>query len=145
MKKIIDIIYLYLELIKLDILLRLYGFTKVFDSYVKKYGILGTNTAFEADIDLRSEVGKLLILIQVVSTFYPFGAKCMHRSLLGYKVIRKRYKVPIDVVVGISKFPFGAHAWLVYETYNLTDDYISTNRYQVILHSSNYLDLGALR
>ncbi len=140
MKKTFSFIYIFFTLIKLDILLRLNGFTKMFDLYVKRYGMLGTDNTFEDNMDLRIQVGKLLVLIQLVSTFYPFGAKCIHRSLLGYRIVREKYKVPINIVIGISKFPFGAHAWLKYDRYNLTDDYISTNRYQVILDSSTYLD-----
>jgi hypothetical protein len=102
MKKTFSFIYIFFTLIKLDILLRLNGFTKMFDLYVKRYGMLGTDNTFEDNMDLRIQVGKLLVLIQLVSTFYPFGAKCIHRSLLGYRIVREKYKVPINIVVALG-------------------------------------------
>ncbi|WP_409344795.1 lasso peptide biosynthesis B2 protein [Paenibacillus sp. MBLB4367] len=84
----------------------------------------------------NQDVIKLLILIDKICTMYPFEAQCLHRSFLGYRYIRKQFGIPVDLVIGVRKFPFYAHAWLKLRDKNVNESDEFTRDLIVILSSS---------
>lgn len=145
MSKIFKFVYIYCLLIKFDLKLRSKGFPKVFDMYVSKYEDI---EIFNYKIDevekVNEEIKELLVLVELACVFYPANAKCIHKSFLSYRFLRKKYKVPIKLVIGVSHFPFEAHAWIMQGKYNIGEDAIDTERYKIILDSSDYQKGGAL-
>jgi hypothetical protein len=41
----------------------------------------------------------------------------------------------VDLVIGVKKFPFSSHAWLVLNDKNVNEDETYTNQFLVILSS----------
>jgi len=134
---IINFIYIYCLLIKLDFLLKCRGFPTVFELYVNKYELIKiTNYKTEKIEEVNLKIKKLLVLIEFVCSCYPGKAKCIHKSFLSYRLLRQRYKIPLKLVIGVSHFPFEAHAWIMQGKYNIGDESINTDKYKIILDSS---------
>gem|GEM_PF-5280907 len=56
-------------------------------------------------------VQQLAHLVRRASAWHPFQAVCLHQNLvLGFLLRRRRLHA--DLVIGVSTFPFFAHAWL---------------------------------
>ncbi|QUG43127.1 lasso peptide biosynthesis B2 protein [Psychrobacillus sp. INOP01] len=80
-------------------------------------------------------VSQMVDFIDRVCILYPKKAECLHRSFLGYKYLRTEFKLPVDLVIGVRKYPFSAHAWLTMFEENINDSNELTNQYSVILKS----------
>ncbi|MDU5723941.1 MAG: lasso peptide biosynthesis B2 protein [Clostridium butyricum] len=140
------ILVLLVNIFFLDIQLRVRKFKSVINSYCKKYS--NVDTKFYDDltedqlIKLKEDIYNFFIAIQYASELYPFNAKCLHRTLITYKFLKKTYKMPVKFMVGVKKFPFDSHAWLKWnEEYgegNILDLEEDTNKYEVIIDSSKY-------
>lgn len=138
MKKILRTIAffrIYLALISFDLELRIFGFQKLFPKYVNRFHI---NTATRSKIgseQLVREIDELLSLIDKVCAGYPFKAQCLHRSFLGYRFVRSKYGIPVNLVIGVRKFPFSSHAWLMFRDKNLNELEEYTSQFKIILSS----------
>lgn len=140
MGKIFRFIYIYLKLIQLDLDLIKNGVPQVFEKYVEKYEPIDIKNYKTHEIqEINRQIMELIVLIETVCVFYPKNARCIHKSFLSYRILREKYKIPLKLVIGVCHFPFSAHAWIMQGKYNIGEDEVDTNRYKVILDSSNYL------
>lgn len=109
-----DLMYLVLYIFKIkkvDKLIKENSFEKVIEnttsnlSELKKYD--------ENEISkLEKKIIKELIAIDKASTLFWGEAKCLHRTILQYDLLRKKYGLDVEIVIGVKKFPFASHAWL---------------------------------
>lgn len=127
---------IFMSLILIDLKLRLFGFHKIFPPFIKKYKLYEDDQPITEE--LAEKLNDLLNSIDLTCSSYPFDAKCLHRSFLGYQFIRKKYQVPIELVIGVKKFPFTSHAWLTYKGMNVNEDPKYTNEFSVILTSEKH-------
>lgn len=123
----------YCLLVQLDIQIRFVSFQKLFELFVKQYAISDEREEIsEKEID---EINQWLQIIDNVCASYPFEAQCLHRSFLGYRIVRTRFRIPVDLVIGTRKFPFYAHAWLMLKNSNFNESPEFTSSLTIILHS----------
>lgn len=138
--KFISVIRLLMLLIMFDIEMHLKGFNAVFMRYCNKYSHIKKLTRkFNDDESVINSIEQEFLLFDVVCTWYPRKANCIHKTLVGYKIIRQKYGIPVDMVVGVRKFPFEAHAWLVLKGKNIFNDIEEDGNYKIIINSVNYL------
>ncbi|MBB3111975.1 hypothetical protein FHS18_004043 [Paenibacillus phyllosphaerae] len=135
MKRIILQIYKYcitaIYLVSFDINLKRLGFNDVFTIYKKKYADMNIKKVpFE---DLYQQSSEYLKIIDRVCAVYPFEAKCMHRSFLAYRILRKKFSIPVSIVIGVKKFPFYSHAWVMLGDKNINESEEFTKQFKVIL------------
>ncbi|OBZ16328.1 hypothetical protein A8L34_26995 [Bacillus sp. FJAT-27264] len=130
-----EFIKLYFSLFKIDLGLQIVGFERLFRRHVKRYPLpssVGVQKLLLTHHD-EEEVNKFLMTIDYVCTVYPRSAQCMHRSFLGYQYLRKKFYLPVELVVGVRKMPFTAHAWLVLNGHNVNEDSQYTDQFKIIL------------
>ncbi|MGO1134120.1 lasso peptide biosynthesis B2 protein [Bacillus subtilis] len=131
-------IYLLIQLILFDIELSMTGFNKTFNRYTQRYYKVKSTALNEENYqEVFNHIEGLFYIFDVVCAWYPRKADCIHKTLLGYKFLRKKYSLPVDMVVGVRKFPFEAHAWLQINNQNFFSDNDETFRYNIILNSKN--------
>lgn len=141
MSKIYYFIRIYTQLVYFDIKLRKRGFHNIFYKYIEKYACTDINEVLvsggsKAKIKIfEDRVNDFISLIDCACAFYPLKADCMHRSFLGYKFLRQNLSLPVDLVIGVTKFPFSAHAWLKLGADNINELEENTRQYNVILYS----------
>ncbi|MGK0536945.1 lasso peptide biosynthesis B2 protein [Bacillus sp. 'calajunan'] len=92
-----------------------YDFGYVKEMYNQKYGSLKLSKETNA-----KEITALLKKIDKVCFWFFGNAQCLHRSLIGFKVLR-RQGLPAQLVVGVKKFPFSSHAWIEHENKVIND------------------------
>ncbi|WP_286925405.1 MULTISPECIES: lasso peptide biosynthesis B2 protein [Lysinibacillus] len=102
------------ETILVNYLLKKKEFGQVIGIYEKKWGKVQLKKYKSKDIR------KLLKKIDKVCFWFFGNAQCLHRSLIGFKLIRKK-GIPVQLIIGVKKFPFSSHAWLVYEDKVIND------------------------
>lgn len=123
-----------------DFKLHKIGFTNIFDQYSKKNFLEKSKNINIVDYEKFSErINFEFDMLDMVCTWYPRKADCIHKTFLGYKILRKKYHIQVDMVVGIRKFPFEAHAWLIEEDRNFFGDEEETNKYKIILNSNDFM------
>ncbi|MGG0299191.1 lasso peptide biosynthesis B2 protein [Bacillus albus] len=106
MMKYIQIIY---ETLLVNYYLKKYEFGYITELYGSKYGQLNQ----EGDME-KEKLTRLLNKIDKVCFWFFGNAQCLHRSLIGFKLVRK-WGIPAELVIGVKKFPFGSHAWLEHD------------------------------
>ncbi len=57
------------------------------------------------------DVRRLARRVEAAAAWQPFKAVCLHQCLALGLLLRRR-SIQADLVIGVSKFPFFAHAWL---------------------------------
>lgn len=79
----------------------------------------------------------MLYIIDKICLIYPGSAKCMHKTILQYRLMRGKYKLPVKMVIGVQKFPFCSHAWLTWKETNEAVFELEENiiRYSIIFDS----------
>ncbi|MEW9702283.1 lasso peptide biosynthesis B2 protein [Paenibacillus sp. SI8] len=127
---------IYIMMIIFDFELSRDGFNKVFKKYSKKYTLKAIERNPEAISNTAKEIFELFNLIDIVCAWYPRKADCIQKSFLGFKILRKKYSLPVEIVIGIRKFPFEAHAWLQINEKNVFCDDENTKKYNIILRTS---------
>lgn len=132
-------VYLFFLLVIFDVELNYKGFNKTFRSYTKKYyGIKNKKISAETFESYSKEIESIFRKLDIVCTWYPRKADCIHKTLLGYRIIRKKYSLPVDMVVGMRKFPFEAHAWLQINDIDFFID--NTNKYKIVISSKKMME-----
>lgn len=129
--------YLILKLVLLDLELSIRGFNNTFEHYTKRYESI--RSPFETELDLKKELSEVEILFEkldIICTWYPRKSDCIHKTFLGYKIIRSKFHIPVDMNIGVRKFPFEAHAWITCYNQNFFDDKEETDKYNIILSSN---------
>lgn len=111
------------------------GFEYVFHKYVYRYRNIGNNKSLYRDKKLVSEVNQLIKLISLVCRLFPVEAECIHRSLLVYKYTRKLHALDSQMIIGVKKFPFKAHAWVEINGKNINEPEFFTRDLHIILTS----------
>ncbi|MCU4930820.1 lasso peptide biosynthesis B2 protein [Bacillus thuringiensis] len=102
----IKYIRIFYETFLVNYYLKKYEFGYVKEMYNKKYGDLKLSKEF----DIKE--GKALLKKIDKVCFWFFGnAQCLHRSLIGFKLLRQQ-GLSVQLVVGVKKFPFSSHAWV---------------------------------
>jgi len=133
--EILKLIKIFFAITILEIQLKRYGFSKVFPKYVSKFKCDPSKRNKLSPETINQKISSLLIQIDTVCTLVPFEAQCLHRSFLGYEFIRKELGIPVDLVVGVRKFPFMAHAWLKVNDNNLNESPEYTAEFIPILNT----------
>jgi hypothetical protein len=132
MRGVIQFVQILFALIQLQVELRRHGFQNVFPKYLNRYKKCKPIKIEQNHID---RMVHLLRTIDKACALVPFKAECLHRSFLGFRFIRTKCSIPVDLVVGVKKFPFSAHAWLVFNDKNVNEDEEYTKQFIVILSS----------
>ncbi|WP_339301576.1 lasso peptide biosynthesis B2 protein [Paenibacillus sp. FSL R5-0623] len=129
----LELAKLYISLFRIDLSLQLFGFEKLFQRYMQLYSLDKVNSQKTRGNNYIEDINKMLESIDYICTVYPRSAQCMHRSFLGYQYLRKKFHLPVELVVGVRKMPFSAHAWLVLNGQNINEDSQYTDQFQIIL------------
>jgi hypothetical protein len=95
------------EVIIVHRLLKKHGFGDTVKIYEKKYGSISPRNNSKNKDDIK----KFLSTIDKVCFMFWGNAECLHRSLVGFKILRQM-GIEVNLVVGVKKFPFSSHAWL---------------------------------
>jgi len=125
--------------------LRVYRLVRRLDRELKSEGI---KLIYERYYDSKSSVPEIRPLsqkevlfvqrtgqiIERVCFHFLGQARCLHRSLAGYHLFLQR-GLPIDLVVGVMKKPFMAHAWLEYNGNVINDNPDAVKDLTVQLHT----------
>ena len=102
------------EVIIVNYLLKKHGM-KTIQHYNKKYATKNNKSRLN-----NKKTFQIIHLIDKVCFLFWGDAECLHRSLIGYKLLR-RMGVEVELVVGVKKFPFGSHAWIEYDNEIIND------------------------
>ncbi|PWV95959.1 transglutaminase superfamily protein [Paenibacillus cellulosilyticus] len=129
----IQALHVLTALISFHMQLRLFGFQRLFKTYIQKYEIREERTSITED-EIQ-QIEDWMALIDRTCTSVPFDAQCMHRSFLAYRFVRSRFRVPVNLVIGVRKFPFYAHAWLMLRGKNFNEPPDFTDTLSIILDS----------
>lgn len=73
-------------------------------------------------------IGRVCTVVQLVCSYYPKSVMCLQRSGTIARMLKKR-GVPAEVVIGIKKFPFQAHAWIEIDGLVVNDHAQVGNKY----------------
>jgi hypothetical protein len=138
MSKIFIFFKIYLSLIQFDFQLKNKGFQSVFPVYVDKYNVnikkLEPNKAYD-DLIIK-KVDQYLKLIDIACACYPRDAQCLHRSFLAFKFLRKDVGLPVDLIIGVRKSPFSAHAWVMYDGKSVNESIEYVSQFNILLSSA---------
>ena len=121
----------WLALIRLHYELQLTGFNQVFSRYTAAYG----SHLARPVRNWPQHAADWVWAIDVACRLVPWQARCLHRSFLGYRFLRKQVGVPVVMTIGVQKFPFSAHAWLTLNGRCVNEEPELVARYTVILQS----------
>ncbi|WP_025029000.1 lasso peptide biosynthesis B2 protein [Caldalkalibacillus mannanilyticus] len=133
LKKIYWYIYVLIKIIKINGRLKKEGIKSVHQKHFQQNKELP-----ELRNVPKEEVEFIYFILNIIDAvcFYYIGkARCLHRSVAGYEIFMKK-KIPIDLVVGVSKFPFMAHAWLEYNGRVVNDEGDMRNKYTIQMDTS---------
>ncbi|MGS2750591.1 lasso peptide biosynthesis B2 protein [Bacillus zanthoxyli] len=111
----IKYIRIFYETFLVNYYLKKYEFGYVKEMYNEKYGDL----KLSKNVD-NEEINLLLKRIDKVCFWFMGNAQCLHRSLIGFKLLRQD-GLPVQLVVGVRKFPFSSHAWVEFENNVIND------------------------
>jgi hypothetical protein len=53
---------------------------------------------------------------------HPLNPQCKERALVAWHILRNRWGLPAELVVGVLFFPFQAHAWVECGSWMVTDE-----------------------
>ncbi|MFP7416621.1 lasso peptide biosynthesis B2 protein [Priestia filamentosa] len=134
-KKVKLFLYSYTSLVLLDLKLLSKGFTKTFENYSTKYSKNFSHKHVSEEV--VEDIENFFLLLNIACAWYPKKADCIEKTLIGYKVMRKKFALPVEMVIGVRKFPFEAHAWLKIDQQNLFQEE-ETSQYKVIISSNSY-------
>lgn len=94
-----------------DRILKKKGFRELYAMIIKLNTTNKLKKAYELT-DKEFDYLENVIHITEKLCFYFLGnAKCLHRSVVGYLILKKK-QFPVDLVIGVRKKPFMSHAWL---------------------------------
>jgi len=92
-------------------------------------------------LTLNNKMNSWIISCMSACRFLPFKAQCIHQSFFLYKVIRKKYGIPISLVIGTCPFPFSAHAWIMLGDENFFEEEYETSKYNIMLRSEQFHEM----
>lgn len=120
---------------KLDNRMKTEGFESIYRQYLtKSVSLPPMRDVTPVEAAFISKIGPI---IDKVCFNFLGKARCLHRSLVGFELFNDR-GIPIDLVVGVTKAPFMAHAWLEYKG-NVVNDAPETNKHFFVqFHTGKY-------
>lgn len=124
----IGFFYVFYEVVKVHYYLKKRGFGETVKFYNTKYGCKKTKKNSLNEV----KITEILSLIDKVCFLFWGDAECLHRSLLGYKLLRQN-GVDVELIVGVTKFPFHSHAWLEYNRKIINDTKEIQKKYHEVL------------
>ncbi|MDN3233553.1 lasso peptide biosynthesis B2 protein [Priestia megaterium] len=136
LRVVLDFSRLYILLFLFDLELSKKGFTKTFEKYSVRYFNNTPNDQISQNV--VEDMESFFLLLNIVCAWYPKKADCIHKTLIGYRVMHKKFALPVEMVIGVRKFPFEAHAWLRINQQNLFPEE-ETNHYKIIISSHSYI------
>jgi hypothetical protein len=74
--------------------------------------------------------------VRAAAAVHPLNPQCKERAIVAWHILRNRWGLPAELVVGVLAFPFEAHAWVECGPLTVTDDrsrcelYLPAARYQ---------------
>lgn len=60
--------------------------------------------------------------LRKAASIHPFSPQCKERAIVAWHVLRNRWGLSAEIVVGVLAFPFQAHSWVEFGPLTLTDD-----------------------
>lgn len=90
------------------------------------------NGAQEPDRPTADAARTIAAVDQVVrrlAAAHPLNTQCKERALVGWHILRGRYRLPAELVVGVILYPFQAHAWVECGAWHLSDDRSHCDQY----------------
>jgi hypothetical protein len=114
----------WLSLAAIDLLVRLGGFQRLHQA-VRKFPTRGRKPASE------DEIRQICIAVDRAAIYYFKHAWCLQRSATATCLLRLR-GIPAEMVIGVQKMPFYAHAWVEWNGNVLNDHPIVQKRYTVL-------------
>lgn len=146
MKKIYYWINAFFSIIVFNKDLEKHGLTKMFKEYAVKFGSIPyIDYRVFAEKEILARTGEMNSWINAAISacrFLPFEAKCIHQSFYIFKLVRKRYGMPVSLVIGTCPFPFSAHAWIMAGKENFFEEDYETSKYDIILRSEDFYEMG---
>lgn len=85
----------------------------------------------------EKKIMKKLFALEDACIYSGFNAKCLHRTIIQYKWFRGDMGYPVKFVIGVKKFPFQSHAWVVWKEDNTSfcDSKENIRGYDIIFDS----------
>ncbi|WZX99284.1 lasso peptide biosynthesis B2 protein [Bacillus sp. FSL W7-1360] len=117
------------ETLVVSYILRKYSFGYVADLYSSKYGNMSSINTLEKH---KHNCDTMLKVVDKVCFWFFGNAQCLHRSLIGFKLARKK-GIKVQMVIGVKKFPFSSHAWLEYNNSVINDGQSVRENYREVL------------
>ena len=146
MRQIIYWIYAFCSICAFNIKLKRTNLTYMYKKYSSNYEaipVVAYLSYSEKDTTkLSDKICLWATVCEQVCRFLPFDAKCAHQSFFLYKIIRGKYGIPVSLVIGVCPYPFSAHAWLMLGDENIFEEEYETSRYNVMLRSDNFHEVG---
>ena len=101
---------------KIDLRLKKEDFQSVIEGVVRQAEKKPLKNYTEAERKkAERKINKGIGNIEMASTIYWSEAKCLHRTIAQYMLLREKYGMPVKMVIGVNKFPFASHMWLEWQ------------------------------
>lgn len=71
---------------------------------------------------MTAAVSRLDQAVRSAAATHLLNPQCKERALVAWHVLRNRWAMPAELVVGVLAFPFQAHAWVECGPWTVTDD-----------------------
>lgn len=118
--------------VKLDIALRRSSFQEVLDQLLRR-SACSAGDPLRPD---RAEVIRRTVAAVLAATRYYYRTRkdCLPKSFTLYSLLRSQ-DVAVELVIGVTKYPFSAHAWVEHEGEPLEESPRSLQHYRVLLRA----------
>jgi hypothetical protein len=123
---------------KIDKQLKNNGFKIIYEKYLDNQKLNPLRNLIQDEIEF---IERYLTAIDKVCFYFIGNARCLHRSVVGYHIFREK-KIPIDLVIGVSKKPFMSHAWLEYNGQVINDDEEYIKPLTIQFHTKKFRKIG---
>lgn len=95
----------------IDLGFRIWGFEKTF-RWISGAGTKPPRAAAEIS---DNEVDSIFSTVQRANRlYYRRRLDCLPKALATYRFLRLR-RIPVELCIGVAKYPFAGHAWVEYE------------------------------
>lgn len=123
MNKLSFVVRAYLALAVHDLFMSCHGFASL-HRRVKSFPLRPA----KSEVDM---VETLTAALDVACCFYPKQALCLQRSAVLVRMLRQN-GVPAQMIIGVQKLPFKAHAWVEVNGQIINDRLASREKFLVL-------------
>jgi hypothetical protein len=67
--------------------------------------------------------------VRAAAATHLLNPQCKERALVAWHILRNRWALPAELVVGVLAFPFQAHAWVECGPWTVTDERVRCDMY----------------